>query len=610
MRTKNTMLYATLLLVAMLLGSCSSAEDEIAEEPQTLGDVVRAQFSISIPMSTQDGLTRQSDAVVQSTEAISQFRGINEIKIFPSAVLPADFTTSTLLGKDISLSRLLLPSAQGVNNYIPSEQLLTTSRSVLYGDVQLQMGTRTFLFYGKAIGKSEIEETSEYTAADFFKYGHLDVTGLSDDDAPANVAGFRFSPKPITTATKSDAMRAAIVNYLNSIANAEATDGEKWSTTSNTGLSNLFTAFTGMKAGSLASIEAALKDLYFALADNNYLLPKAICAAIEAGPVTVNKTLRTLTFDGSIANYPGETDFLPDGAAVLNYSGSTFRYVENTALYSSMNIPSIVHYVYPANLYYWCKSGLVATESAMQSSLTPSLTWDEVKAAYNGAENSSVSITSKTRSVIFEEPVQYAVGRLDISVTKLYTSETYLKDQNGNDVNPNDILLTGVLIGGQKNVGWDFQPVTGAEYTIYDNVLLSQGRTTGLPLSTNLEDYINSTLVLETAGGTDANPEKVNVALEFVNNGADFTSKYGIIPSGTKFYLVGSLDVSTVTADMKNRTGGKVFKQDYVTQAQFRIQSLKSAENTIPDLRNPAVEIGLSVDLKWKEGITFSHTFN
>ncbi|MBR6945435.1 MAG: hypothetical protein IKH64_05765, partial [Prevotella sp.] len=111
--------------------------------------------------------------------------------------------------------------------------------------------------------------------------------------------------------------------------------------------------------------------------------------------------------------------------------------------------------------------------------------------------------------------------------------------------------------------------------------------------------------------------DKVNVALEFVNNGDDFFGKQGIVPKGTKFYLVGSLDASKASeiasnsdnTSSYNNTGGKVFKQDFVTRAQFTVEDVKNAYNTIPDLRNPAVELGLSVNLSWQEGITFKHTF-
>jgi hypothetical protein len=42
-----------------------------------------------------------------------------------------------------------------------------------------------------------------------------------------------------------------------------------------------------------------------------------------------------------------------------------------------------------------------------------------------------------------------------------------------------------------------------------------------------------------------------------------------------------------------------------VTIATFKIKSLAAAENTIPDLRNPKVELGLSVDLTWQDGVIF-----
>ena len=62
-----------------------------------------------------------------------------------------------------------------------------------------------------------------------------------------------------------------------------------------------------------------------------------------------------------------------------------------------------------------------------------------------------------------------------------------------------------------------------------------------------------------------------------------------------------------------------MFKQDYVTSANFTIQAntkdastspnqdkgLGAAYNVIPDLRTPALSIGLSVDLTWQSGLTF-----
>ena len=119
--------------------------------------------------------------------------------------------------------------------------------------------------------------------------------------------------------------------------------------------------------------------------------------------------------------------------------------------------------------------------------------------------------------------------------------------------------------------------------------------------------WMNYTLVLETPG---SETESVQVALEFINNGGDFYGAEGIVPSGCKFYLVGELAINDANTQNAASTGYKVFKQDYKTQAKFTISSLKLAENTIPDLRNAAVELGLSVDLEWQKGVTFSQTFN
>ncbi|MBQ3925653.1 MAG: hypothetical protein II706_01560, partial [Bacteroidaceae bacterium] len=253
MKIKNVCLLATFLAIGWLFAACSSdSEDVVTQEELVLGDIIKAQFSVSIPMQTNGGSTRMSGDAVQSAENIEKFRGINKIKMFPSAVTPAVFNTSSLIGKNITLTNVLIPyMSTGVDNYIPEKNLLKESKSVVYGDVQLQIGTRTFLFYGKAIGlgKEPDEVLTEYTPQDYFKNGHLDVTGMGDaNDPPTNVSGFTFSPKSITTATKSDAKRLAICKYLNSIAAAKVTTTdagvekvvEEWSKSENKGYKKLY----------------------------------------------------------------------------------------------------------------------------------------------------------------------------------------------------------------------------------------------------------------------------------------------------------------------------------------------------------------------------------
>jgi hypothetical protein len=111
----------------------------------------------------------------------------------------------------------------------------------------------------------------------------------------------------------------------------------------------------------------------------------------------------------------------------------------------------------------------------------------------------------------------------------------------------------------------------------------------------------NSTLVLETAAEEDE-----YICVEFTNNSTkDFYGADGIVPIGGKFYLVGRLTAASAT-----ETGKKVFKQDYTTTAKLSIKDLKSAYNTIPDLKAPQLEIGLLVDLTWKAGHVYEIDFD
>lgn len=151
------------------------------------------------------------------------------------------------------------------------------------------------------------------------------------------------------------------------------------------------------------------------------------------------------------------------------------------------------------------------------------------------------------------------------------------------------ITLDGILIGGQKNADWQFAPLASSEeYTIYDASVTS----TKLGTADIADSIMAQSLALPTKAGTN-----VNFALELTNNtGNAFTGIDGIVPAGAKFYLVGKL-VPEGKAD------NKVFAQAYNTKANVTITSLAHAYNCIPDLKNPKLELGLSVNLEWTEGL-------
>lgn len=105
----------------------------------------------------------------------------------------------------------------------------------------------------------------------------------------------------------------------------------------------------------------------------------------------------------------------------------------------------------------------------------------------------------------------------------------------------------------------------------------------------------------------DANAN-VKIAVEFLNNsGQTIVGKDNqIIYPNTKFYLVGTLK-PYLNENQKFSDGTLIkqaFVQDYVTNANFKVKSFRSAYNLLPDLRSPKLEIGMSVDLTWQTGIT------
>lgn len=615
MKTRILLLMATALFAVLGFTACSDSSDMESATPGSdqLGEPIKAQFTISIPMGST---TRMSAATVQNGEDISSFRGIDFISLWPSS--DAIIGASSTLGNKISLTQILRPEQLTVNNYIPSGKLVTNNKSVLYGDVMINEGTQSFLFYGKAIDNTADVKITE--AADKFKFGMLNATTTAS--TATNPSAFTFSPVPIVANTSDGAdKRSSIVTYLNSIAQAKYTDtaDHPWSSETNAVLAALYTNFITMKAGSSANLQAAINDLYNGLKENAHTVATAVVAAINNSDyvtITTDATtnVSTVTFNDNIAGYPGDIN-LPDGSAVLTYDATSreFSYVATNISYpgstpeaSSMNVANIGSFVYPANLYYWVNSPIKVSNSSQAANYNGEKSWSEILGGYDAT---ATAITRNTRSVALVNPVQYGVGRLDIKVVAdktAWADNGAGKEEGESAVALANVKLTGILIGKQKPVDWKFEPTGDTEYTIYDNIVVSQGRTDGgITIGQTATSYQNHTLVLETAGSED---ESVNVALEFVNNGKTFWGKDGRVPTGTKFYLLGKLDMSEATDATKANTGNKVFKQDYITSATFTISSMKNALNTIPDLRNPRIELGLSVDLQWKAGVTFNHT--
>lgn len=608
---------AIALTGAVGFASCSSSGEDVVNNtpinnPTNIPEqeAVKTQFTISLPSNVARANTRQSAETVQNAQTIASFRGMDNIVLLPFAATGAVSTDPVLstaykLSDKISLTKIIEPSSADVTNSIPAATLENVSNSVLYKDVTIPVGTGSFLFYGKAIDNG----------SDKFVNGSLTMT----EGQPSDIKFDLFQTNASSTVSE---VGTAIATYLSNIAKATnwagcadpTNSGQAWYDAS---LGYLYLKFTSMKAGSSRTTQAAVQDLYTTIKDNTDDVSTAIIAAINNETyVSSVSGDGVLTFKAAIGNsentyFPGDVN-LPDGAALLSFDSSTKNFTQVTTGNGNTGqvFAKYVDYVYPASLYYYCNSGIKTSNTSQQSAYNGTDNW----ATISGNYTDGTAVSTSTRSVAILDPIQYGVGRLDATV-KLDAMTLYDKNGETYTVPAGGFTVTGILIGGQKQVGYNFKPTDDTSvFTIYDNITKSQSPTT--LSATNTASATNYTLALET--GTDP----VKVAVELLNNGAAFEGADGIVPKGGKFYLIAELTPSSGT-NYNSETMNQVFKQDYKTIVTFTIKQgfsktsgsfnsttgntigLGAAHNLIPDFRTPQLELGLSVDLTWQSGLEF-----
>jgi predicted small secreted protein len=638
---KYLLIFAAFVAASVSFTACSSEEDLAGQDAQ---GTVKTEFTISFPTKMASS-TRQSIIVVQG-QATPVFRGISGITLRPFLAAKENITANTTLPGALSFTGIDIATG-GLN---------ATSNSHLYKDVEINIGTRAFMFYGVASLAPSGSVTSNALN------GSL-TQEISDTDT--KLSGVSFKPTPIYDSEAVPVNGAVIANYLTAIANAKVSNTETWA--NSTELSTLYNEFIGMKTGSWTSVQKAVQALYTTLYTRNEAIAGKIRDAILAATYEVGGTAQALATDKagdggaatgvlafvSLGNeygqYPADLG-LPDGAAYINWNTTTKKFdvltsTESTSAIDNagLNFTSLKRYCYPASLNYYGLSNIKTSKESKEAEYTKNQDWDAILATYPAADGSVVQST--TRSIAIIEPVQYAVGRLDVAV-KTKGGAATLKDNdgtNGKDITiDNNFPITGILVGNQKAVDYKFETTntlaTSTTYTIYDSQIPQTDGTINKdcrlfpgninapsatsPFATNDGDYnryCTHTLVLETADAATAEDEdidNVTVAVEFQNNSDKIIvgKDKKLIYPGTKFYLVGTLKPkanTTIkysadhvpTGKTTNDVIERAFVQDYVTRVTFTVESLKNAYNVVPDLRNPHLEIGLSVDLTWQYGI-------
>lgn len=568
---------ATLLLSTAGFTACSS-EDTFTGGSFS-GESVKTQFAINVPAVGKSDARMGEDIVQEQDEVV--FRGMSNIRLVPFKLGsdPSSETAEPLTGSESLYYNAIELGAIG------SSDLTSTAKYKVYNDVELPIGVNAFLFYGEATDKSG-DASDKTNGALVPSYS---TQGL---EAGKTLADVHFDLKGILVGDDYRTTQTGLLAILDGIAKTTG-----WKDATGT-LKPYYDSFIGMKAGSANNILLAVQDLYNAvkgdvLTDENGLKAKIATKIEEYFTPSGSSVPDTLIYKTtSLAQYPAGIG-LPDGAVQVAWNTDHFEYTSNVDYDggTTMNVSGLDKYVYPASLYYWDNTSL-KTSNSQQSNNYGANDWSTIiNTLYSGW-----AVTASTQSVALAKAINYAVGRLDVYAA-FAAGEIYDANPSGQQpvrIPDDGFTLTGVLIGGQKNVGWNFTPLEsdGTEKTIYDAAVdAGAAGTEGVTRTSGLK---NRTLVLETAGNAG---EKVNFALEFTNNSSQaFYGKDGLVPVGGKFYLVGQLSADGSHA--------KVFEKDHYTKATVTINSLKNAYNCIPDLRSPKLELGLSVDLTWVEGLS------
>ena len=621
--------------------ACSSSDDvsDAPVNPTYDGKSVKTQFAINIASASKTS-TRMTAENTQASG--NQFLGMKNIYLLPITGVPA---TSSAISKAIPLDNVSNSSQIG-----NSSTLSSSKSSTVYSDVNVPVGTDNFLFYG----------TSPMGTTPNTKFDQGVISNNLTSATTVNDIQFdleKISRSGLTTPKET------LSSWLKNIAAAKAVVGSgsgetNWASLPGTTagdeetLKQAYANFTSLKAGSANAILETVHRLYdvcypISIGTGDYQkLAEAIINAIKGSDncgvsytaPTGSESASTLEWKNSVPKtvkeFPTYQDF-PDGSMVLTWSGTpavpTYVLEEQSATTNQNNM-NVSKLCYPAPVAYYANTPLRSSDSNSSTFDWPATTtkWDTDN---NWSDFLDKVVKSTTRKIALRNNINYGVASLQTSV--ICKEPTLLDNANVaiNVTKDNGLPVTGIIIGGQpESVKWNYVTTENQnEGIIYDKNVVSDMRAIS---DGSTQATVNYTLVFDNCVPT-GDQEPVNIAIELVNNtGVDFKGKDGIVADGQKFYLVGKLEIADKNlsgwpvrydTDESNHEDGKLYKsyegrypveanklrvfiQDYTTVAKFTIKNLKNAYVTIPDLRASKLQLGLSVDLEWKTGLTYNVT--
>ena len=548
------------LSLSMLIMTWAGCKDYDADD--RVNAELSSRVDLALNVSTDRHSTRMSDDVTQVNYATHTAREIQDLKLFPFKIEgEIGDNEMSLSGMQYEVNELL---EKRNNNY----RFYFDDRSA-----KIPNGTASFLCYAQA---KPVEDLSESVTGNT-KFVNGMVTPSEGLVLPMTRTDLvTFTPQQIYTETETDGVQpkvttkaTGIAAYLTQIANAIPVDKR-----------DFFLKF--INEGRLVACSSTnvqkLKEW------------------VESWAASEQLSITLTAIPNDIAGYPADI-LLPDGAAAVKWNDTEKKFEPQPVTTTEANINRLDRFIYPAELWYYANSRIYTSKERRRDEYIYS-SYDDWATILDKYETANGVMAPSVHSVAIKDPLAYAVGCLQVG---LVVSKT-LKDADGTDISfaTGDFPLKAVFVSGQYKQKFNFTPEDNVnEQIIYDPEIkdITMGDSKSEQLNTADPEKYASTLVFQTKDNVP-----VHFALEFLNNsGQDFQGADGRIFAGTKFYLIGTIEVTGGQAeDYKNRA----FTKNYITQGTVRISSLKQAYPYLPDLLDPRLEIAIKLVPKWIQSTT------
>ena len=504
-------------------------------------------LSLKSPGSVPEVQTKMTAAITQDGAG---FRGIEQVYVIPfqtAYAAPVSQDDARIGGRNVYIN----------NPAIGQNGLVANNNSHLYNLVTVPLNTNRVLAYGKAFDSGSVS-----TQEGKHKNGVLTPSGLDNLNTSGDIS---FCLEPV--------LETDDLNVVNQKAD------------------NLIAALNGVVEVLQASGDADILAFLDVFAAENevsacsyqtlYRFEQSILGALSlysgTNPDAINAVMAKLS-NLQTARYAAGAGFpssygVPEGAVGMWWNGHRFvRLIDGV----NVSLVPVSQYCYPPSLWYYANSTVkTSADNSVKEQYKPqNYTWDSILSYYT----QGTYVTSATRAVAIVDQMQYGDAMVEFRLTALDVSNAAAAG----------CPLTGIIIGDQKDVDFGFAPkASSTDWFVYDNNV--SGVTLGSTTSQSVQ-----LLVLPVA-----DDQTVHFALEFQNNTSSaFQCQQGTVQPGCRFYLAGELKPGEGTKPTGEEIAG-VFDSDHKTTINVRVNDLANAYNTVPDLRDPQLELGVVAEMDW-----------